>query len=180
MRDEKLLVYIEVATLSAVGLILDFLASYFGVAWPNGGSIGIAIVPIIIMAYRRGLLSGLLTGFIIGLLQILYAGSGFLNLFQAFFDYYGAYAAIGLAGLFYPLSKRRYKIVFLVVGIFIGCLVRFIFHTISGVTFWGADIWFSITYNGGYMLPSFILSTIIILIINATQPQLLDPTIDKK
>lgn len=174
MRDEKLLIYVEVATLSAVGFILDFLASLIEFAWPNGGSIGIAMVAIIIMTFRRGLLYGLLTGFIIGLLQILYAGSGFLNMIQGFFDYYGAYAAVGLAGILYPLKKHRHKTITLITGVFIGCLVRFIFHTFSGVVYWEVDLWGSIIYNGGYMLPSFLLTAILMVMINVAQPHLLN------
>ncbi|HHU80855.1 MAG: energy-coupled thiamine transporter ThiT [Bacilli bacterium] len=180
MRNEKLLNFTEVGVLSSIGIILDYLSSLFGVAWPNGGSIGVAMVAILIMAYRRGLLYGLLTGLIIGLLQILYAGEGFLNIFQAFFDYYGAYAIVGVAGIIYPLSKRKYKIATIIIGTFIGCLLRFILHTIGGVVFWKVDWIGSILYNGSYMLPSFILTTVVMILIFTIQPQLLIPDLKEE
>ncbi|HIT50193.1 MAG TPA: energy-coupled thiamine transporter ThiT, partial [Candidatus Pelethenecus faecipullorum] len=53
----------EVALLAALAVVLDLLQSAickFFPLWPNGGSVGIAMVPIIILSYRRGLLCGLL------------------------------------------------------------------------------------------------------------------------
>jgi thiamine transporter len=137
---------------------------------------------IFIMAYRRGLLYGLLTGFIIGLVQILYAGNSFLNVFQAFFDYYGAYTVVGLAGIFYPWIRRRTHLApaFMIVGAFLGSSIRFALHVASGMLFWGTGFWASVVYNGTYMLPSFLLSAALVVEIYFIQPAILVPSYVKE
>jgi thiamine transporter len=185
MRNSKLLVYLEIAIMSAIGIIMDYISSItLGFAWPNGGSIGIAMIVVVIMAFRRGLWAGLLTGFIVGLVQIIYAGEGYvINIVQAFFDFYGAYMVVGLAGIFYPLVRRGSKgqaITFMVLGTFIGSMVRFAFHTLSGLLFFGVDLAFSLGYNSGYMIPSFFLTTAILVFIYLLQPTLIDPSKSKE
>jgi thiamine transporter len=179
MRNSKIIIYLEVAIMSAAGLILDYIsAQTWNFAWLNGGSISIAMLVIFIMAYRRGFLYGLLTGFIIGLVQILYAGSYFLNFVQAFFDYYGAYTVVGLAGIFYPWIRRRPHLasVFLILGAFLGSLVRFALHVASGVLYWETGFWASVVYNGTYMLPSFLIVATLLVIIYSIQPTILVPS----
>lgn len=57
----------EVAMMTALGIILDYLAGVFSIKlWPNGGSISIAMIPILLMGFRYGLKGGLLTGFLVG------------------------------------------------------------------------------------------------------------------
>jgi len=177
MRNKQLLLIIEIAMMSSIGIILDYLSSItLGFAWPNGGSIGIAMVVVFVMAFRRGLVAGLLTGFIIGLLQLLYAGGGFINVFQAFFDYYGAYAAVGLAGVAtkkLDITKPKTTLVYMVSAMFIAGLIRFILHFLSGIWFWEAGFWVSIVYNIGYMGPSIFLSIIVVLAIWKLQPKII-------
>lgn len=179
MKNKQLLIIIEIAMMSSIGIILDYLSTItLGFAWPNGGSIGVAMVVVFVIAFRRGLGAGLLTGFLIGLLQLLYAGGGFLHLIQAFFDYYGAYAAVGLAGI---VSKRITTTKALTTGIYMSVamlfagLIRFILHVLSGMWYWGAGFVASLAYNIGYMAPSIVLSIIVIIVIWRIQPKIIFP-----
>jgi len=179
MRNKQLLIMIEIGILSSIGLILDYFSSIvLGFAWPNGGSIGIAMVVVFVIAFRRGYIPGLLTGLIVGLLQLLYAGNGFLNIVQAFFDYYGAYCILGIAGLANRAIQKQgpiRKAVWMSLAMFVAGMLRFLLHTASGVWFWSVNWWGSILYNAGYMIPSIVLSILVVLAINKLQPSILFP-----
>ena len=71
MKNSVLRTMTEVAIFAALGFVLDMLA---GAIWDpvfiNGGSIGIALVCVFLISYRRGFVAGLATGLIMGLLDI--------------------------------------------------------------------------------------------------------------
>ena len=137
---------------------------------PNGGSITPAMFPIIFFAVRWGLGSGLLAGFLFGLLQLMFDGAYAWGWQSMLLDYLVAFTPLGLAGLF---KGRRWG---LFVGTVVGCAGRFIIHYISGVTIYKILVptefmrWtftspsaYSLIYNGSYMLPN----TIIALVVSA-------------
>jgi len=137
---------------------------------PNGGSITPAMFPIIFFAVRWGLGSGLLAGFLFGLLQLMFDGAYAWGWQSMLLDYLVAFTPLGLAGLF---KRRRWG---LFVGTVVGCAGRFIIHYISGVTIYKILVptefmrWtftspsaYSLIYNGSYMLPN----TIIALVVSA-------------
>jgi thiamine transporter len=183
MKNKQLLIIIEIAMMSSIGIILDYLSTItLGFAWPNGGSIGVAMVVIFVIAFRRGLVAGLLTGFIIGLLQLLYAGNGFLHMIQAFFDYYGAYAAVGLAGVVskqLSINRPKTTLLFMSIAMLIAGTIRFILHVLSGMWYWGAGLIASLAYNIGYMAPSIVLSIVVVIAIWKIQPNIIFPNVEK-
>ncbi|CAM5466230.1 Energy-coupled thiamine transporter ThiT OS=Lysinibacillus sphaericus OX=1421 GN=LS41612_03440 PE=4 SV=1 [Lysinibacillus sphaericus] len=69
MDKKRLLMLVEIAIFAAVGLVLDQVS--FKV-WAQGGSVSLVMIPIILMAFRWGLLSGLTTGLLIGVLQTMF------------------------------------------------------------------------------------------------------------
>jgi thiamine transporter len=161
----------EIAIFAALGIVLDLIQGLFLKSlFPNGGSIGIAMVPIFIMAYKRGLLSGILTGLIMGLCQmlggvyVLPGGNAITVFFQVSLDYYLAYTVVGFAGVvFNKYQNTNNKTVYI----------------ITGVLFWPTDLWnvggpviFSILYNGLYMVPSTILCLIIMVVLSKKQSHL--------
>lgn len=174
----------EVGILSALGLALDFLGGVLsGFMWPAGGSISLVLVPIIVMAYRWGLKGGLLTGFIVGSIQIIWAGSGAVYPFQTVLDYVVAYTLVGLAGVFfkkiYSLEKEA-KLYYINLGIFLGASLRTLVHIISGLIYFidlsdglMPAIVASSVYNLGYMVPTTILTFVVITLIAKKQPSLL-------
>ena len=62
----------EIAIMATLAFALDALqGGLFRGLFPNGGSIGFAMLPILIMCFRRGFLPGLLTALILSFLQLL-------------------------------------------------------------------------------------------------------------
>jgi thiamine transporter len=183
MNSKKTLFMVEVAVFTALALILDLLPAF---KMPNGGSISFAMIPIFIVAFRWGLKGGLLAGLLWGVLQIVF-GASILNLYQAFIEYGFAFTALGVAGIFakpVQQSLKDGKIVkrftYITLGVFIGSGLRFLAHFYAGIVFWGSyapegqPVWiYSLVYNSSYMLPSFILSTVVVFFLFIKQPKTL-------
>lgn len=180
---------VEVAVFTALAYLLDLASGFiFSRIWPQGGAVSIAMVPIFLMAYRWGTKGGVLTGFLLGLLQFILGFSQIYTLLQGFIDYFLAFSGVGLAGVFASkvksalhAQKKGQWMTYAAIGAFFGSAVRFVLHFISGVAFFGSYApkgqpvaLYSLIYNGTYMLPSFIFSTIIvILVINAAPKRML-------
>ncbi|WP_078379272.1 energy-coupled thiamine transporter ThiT [Sutcliffiella halmapala] len=187
MKKSNTLFLVEIAIFGALSYLLDLLAGLMSFKiWAQGGSISIAMVPVFIMAFRWGLKGGLLTGFILGLLQLIIGPIWGVHFIQIFLDYIVAFVALGFAGVFAKqvvaaVKENNFKkvIYYVTFGSFIGCLLRFFAHYIAGVIFFsqlapeGQPIEiYSLLYNGSFMLPSFILSTIVCLLIIKTAPRI--------
>ena len=110
-------VIVETAILTAAAFILDYLQGLicdFIPFWPNGGSVGIAMVPIFILALRRGFVPGMLGGLILGLLDMIdgvwispVAGDSiFLAFLCILLDYILGWTLVGLAGIFSKKVKE--------------------------------------------------------------------------
>jgi thiamine transporter len=176
----------EVAVFSALAYLLDFAAGLLSLKiWPQGGSVSIAMVPIFLMAFRWGIKGGLLTGFLLGLLQFILGFSQIYTLLQGIIDYFVAFSVVGLAGLFAKLVmdslKKQEKgkwITYVLMGAFLGSALRYLCHVLSGIVFFGEYApkgqpvaIYSILYNGTYMLPSFIVSAVIMIIVISAVPK---------
>ncbi|MBM6618756.1 energy-coupled thiamine transporter ThiT [Bacillus suaedaesalsae] len=180
MSNKRLVFLVEVAIFSGLALILDFISFKM---WAQGGSISLAMVPVFLIAFRRGLKGGLLTGFLFGILQLI-TNPYFMNVIQVSIDYLIAFSSLGLAGLLSSKVKeavfgrdKSSVIIYIVLGTFVGSLFRFIAHFIAGITFYKEFAppetpvaLYSLLYNGSYMLPGFIISAIVlILLINSSK-----------
>ena len=192
----------EIAIFAAIAFALDLIqGSLFGKIWANGGSVGIAMVPIFVIAYRRGLIPGILCGLIVSVIQMLggvyvFQGKTFNNgfmkvmgpFFQVMLDYILAYTVVGLAGAFargyHKSNKKSAKITFIVIGCVLAGTLKFLCHFMSGGFFWldgyskfgrfVSDSWmYTFVYNVTYSVPCIILSTAIMVIICLTYPDLL-------
>lgn len=181
-NDELVRTVAEAAIMAALAFVLDLLQGVIFDAIPffaNGGSVGIAMLPIIILAVRRGPVVGFLAGLVTGILQMLggvYAISSdwYKVMFQILLDYTLAYAICGLfAGFFkYLLSKKDafHDLTLISVAAFCGGLGKYLCHVLAGYFFWPNEIWggplaYSILYNGIYMLPSTILCIACVVIL---------------
>jgi len=116
------------------------------------------MVPLLLLALRRGPVVGIFGGVLNGLIQMFFGGYIYTPV-QALLDYPVAFGCIGLAGFF---RKNVY------IGVFVALLGRFLSHFISGVVFFGqfappefGAVLYSIIYNGEYMLPELIVSGIL-------------------
>lgn len=169
----------EIAIFAALGFVLDFIQGVITEPlFPAGGSIGIALVCVFIVGFRRGCLPAVLTGLLIGLLDLL---DGFYAISDAWYkvfaqvalDYWLAYPLAGFAGAFWKkiqVSKGKSSYFWIILACFVGSFAKFLAHFLSGVIFWPKEgqsaFLYSVLYNGGYMLPCFILSTIVMILIS--------------
>ncbi|NHM31795.1 energy-coupled thiamine transporter ThiT [Neobacillus terrae] len=185
-QKSKTLFLVEVAVFTALAYLLDLASGFiFSRIWPQGGSVSIAMVPIFLMAYRWGTKGGVLTGFLLGLLQLILGFSTVVHPIQGFLDYILAFATVGLAGLVaaglkqsLAQNRKGQWMTLAVVGAFIGSLLRFICHFISGIVFFGSYApkgqpvaLYSLIYNGTYMLASFVISAILVILVISAAPR---------
>jgi thiamine transporter len=185
MKQKQTLFLVEVAVFSALAYLLDLFSGFlFSRIWPQGGSVSIAMVPVFLMAFRWGVKGGVLTGFLFGLLQFILGMSQIYHPVQGILDYLVAFALLGLAGIFASQVKasmqegnKKKWMAFVIAGTFIGSALRFISHFLSGWIFFGSyapegqSAWlYSFIYNGTYMLPSMILSAIVVILVISAAP----------
>lgn len=155
MKRTSIRMLCEAALLIAAAQILSYLKLW---KMPWGGSVTIAMLPIILFAVRWGFRDGLLAGFALGILQFVFDGGFALGWQSIIGDYLLAYAALGFAGLL----KGRKNAVFM--GALLGGGARFLVHYVVGATIWAAYMpetflgmkmlspWFySALYNALYM-----------------------------
>ena len=184
MRNNRLLFMVEIAVFSALALIFDLLANVVSFSlWPQGGSVSISMVPVFLMAYRWGVKGGLTTGLLLGLLQIISGTAYIMHPIQGLLDYIVAYTVVGFAGIVFKYAKenkakRNMKTSGVVLlGILLGSTLRFFAHFVAGMVFFGSGaaqgqsvVLFSLFYNLSYMLPSVIVSGIVMLLLFAAAP----------
>lgn len=177
MLSHRLSLLAEIAIFSALGLILDKLVLF---TMPQGGSVSLVMLPILLVALRNGLTAGLLTGGIVGTIQLFYGGY-FLNVFQVFLDYALSYAGIGLAGLVSPILRKQkdLKEASLIISLsgLLGGSIRLLATFLSGIIFYadyatpGMPVWlYSFTYNISYILPSTLLACLLLILLYKAQP----------
>ena len=166
----KIQMLCEGAIMVALAQILSMIKFY---ELPQGGSITLAMLPIILFAVRWGLGAGLLGGFTLGLLQLIFDGAYAWGWQSMLGDYLLAFGAIGLAGVMHG-KKTGF-----IWGCLIGSVARFLVHYVVGATIWASYMpetfggmtmtspWFySILYNGAYMLPCAVLTIIVAIILD--------------
>ncbi len=178
-NQSKIRILCTCGVLIAIAQLLSYIVLY---EFPNGGSIDIAMLPIVIIGAGYGMGWGTVCGFVYGMLQY-FLGKGIaIDWTTMVADYLIAYTMLGFgSGIAHTLPKNRMSW-----GILIGGVLRFMAHFIVGATVWGqympetflglkmVNEWFySAIYNGSYMLPDMILVFIIIILIRKPMRQLL-------
>ncbi len=156
----------EGAILLALAVVLNYLSGIIFASLPQGGSVTLAMFPLLLYVHRWGLGKGLLVCFAYGTMDML-LGKGYAWGWQSILlDYLVAYTALALGGFF----KGKAWGIFPCIGL--GCLGRFLVHHISGVTLYriiaptaieGLGVFtnphvYSLVYNGTYMLPNLLIA----------------------
>ena len=175
MQNSKTKKLVEMSILVALAFVLDYVANiYSGWFWPFGGSISISLVPLAVIAFRYGWVAGFLSGFTMGLLQLL-TGAYIMHPIQVLFDYPLPYAVLGFAGFFASkvnVVEVGQRSLYIWLATVIGSIARLACHIISGVVFF-ADyapegmnpVVYSVGYNTPFVLASYILSAIILVVL---------------
>jgi len=179
MRDKRIVVLVEVALAVALAAVLNMIQARLPINIA-GGSISLTMLPIAVVALRRGALPGFAAGFIFGSLDLLLEPF-IVHWIQVFMDYPFPYAFFGLGiGLFsspYLKSAQGVPVQLMTASliaagaIVVGGLLRLATHIISGVVFFaeyagGENVWiYSIVYNASYLVPSLVGTLIVALIL---------------
>lgn len=172
--SSKVRVWVEGAIVAAVAMALSFIP--LGSA--AGFSISIGMIPVTIYSFRRGVQAGIFSGFVWGLLHILLGTASILTLYQGFIEYIVAFAAAGFAGLYSRKIQQAIREnssktwLYLLLGTFLGTLIRYVFHFYAGVVFWGeyaawglGPVAYSLVINGTNGLLTAAATYVVILII---------------
>lgn len=155
----------EGAIMVAIAQVLSFIKLW---EMPWGGSVVLAMVPIILYAVRWGLGRGLLAAFVFGVLQFMYDGGFAIGWQSIIGDYLVAFTVLGLAGLVHGKKGAIFT------GTLIGGFARFLVHYVVGATVWAEYMpeeffgltmttpWFySLLYNLAYMLPNILITLVV-------------------
>lgn len=153
---------VEAAVMVALATVLSVLVVYRA---PQGGSVTPAsMVPLLILALRRGPRIGVMAGVVYGLMQF-WLEPVVVHWAQVVLDYPLAFALLGLAGC---LPSWPY------VGVLAGISGRLASHVVSGAVFFGAyapagvNAWaYSLAYNSSYLVPEMALSVVVVALLRA-------------
>ena len=168
-QNIKVIRLVETGLLLALGVILDTFFNLDGI-WAYGGSVTLfSFLPLIMIAYKYGVLWGCLSGVAHGLITMLISGfrAGGLAvmvqenegwkkfIFVVLLDYILAFAVIGIAGLAPKFMKSTAGA--LSVGAVIGLAARYVVHIVSGYVLFGtyAEWFFSQSSWGQAILEKF-------------------------
>jgi len=158
----------EIGLAVALVVILDLFKLWRA---PQGGSVTLAVVPLIVVAFRHGLPAGMMAGGVAGVIK-LFLGPYIIHPAQAILDYPLAFMFIGLAGLFYEGFQRTdvKRNLFLAAGVGVGFLARFACHFVTGLIFFGhyapegtPVVIYSLTYNLSFIIPEGLLTFVAVL-----------------
>lgn len=167
-QRERIMTMVEIAVLTALAVVLHEATPF---QWAYGGSISLVMIPIALLAFRRGWIAGVIAGGLTGLLSLLLGGY-VVHPIQLVLDYPLAFASLGLAGLIpvrmdlekSSIMKRTF------VALLLAGSGRFVAHYLSGVIFFASfapegqsPYLYSLVYNGSYILPEIILTFIVML-----------------
>ncbi|WP_235820520.1 energy-coupled thiamine transporter ThiT [Halalkalibacter krulwichiae] len=133
------------------------------------------MVPIFIITFRRGWKSGVLTGLLVGLLNLMIGGY-VVHPVQLVLDYPLAYLVLGFASIF--IVKAALSIKTIVIGLVFATALRFISHFASGVIWFGEYApegmnvsLYSAFYNLSYLVPEMLLTLAVIILLLKKYPQ---------
>lgn len=178
---------VECAMMVALATVLSLIKVYDS---PYGGSITLlSMAPVILISFRHGVGTGLVTGFVYSVIQLLLGLNNVAwvpdlagKLLCVLFDYIIPFTALGFAGIFRKLrfssDEKKNLVIAAIVGTLVVTVFRYVCHIFSGVVVWYAlDLeWyaddpehivnrysafvFSAIYNGIFMIPEIIETTI--------------------
>lgn len=146
----------------ALGTVLSNIKVF---SFPTGGSVTLlSMLVICLPGYIYGLGAGLLTGCAYGALQLLF-DPYIIFPAQLIVDYFLAFMALGLSGVFCNAKNGLYK------GYILAVLGRYVFSVISGWIFFGEYAWegwaalpYSLAYNATYIFTEAAVTIAILLL----------------
>ncbi len=168
MTGTRTRLIVEIALTIALSVVLGLLKIW---EMPYGGSISLEMLPILVLALRRGWRIGVAAGALYGVVALMFGGI-VVHPVQFLLDYPVPFALAGLAGLMTPLVRRgaregRTGWQWVVAGVALGASLRFLSHWVSGLVFFGQyaapgqPAWlYSLLYNGFYLVPAALICAV--------------------
>ena len=162
-------VLVEIALTIALAAVLNALKIW---RMPNGGTISLNMLPLFVLAIRRGVGPAVIAGALYGVVDLMF-DAYVVNWAQFVLDYPLAYAMIGLAGGAHPAWRRavaagdtvRAMATVALPWMIVGTFGRFAAHWYSGIVFFGSFApagtpvaVYSAVYNASYIIPSLVAS----------------------
>ena len=183
-KNTKLRLMTEGALMIALATLLSFYPKLMDL--PYGGSVTLEMIPLVVMSYRHGVKWGTFTAFVHSVLQLILGFSNVMyctTLLRQFgcimLDYIVAFSIIGTACWCAGLFKNR--VIGSGFGAFVVCCIRFVCHFITGIWLWGgyapegmSAAYYSLVYNGSYMLFDTIITVAAAVLLVKYAPKLFE------
>jgi len=167
--NKKLITMVESAIMIALAVILSFVKVW---SMPQGGTVSLTMIPLFILAFRRGATAGIISGIIYGAISIIFDGVIYHPM-SILLDYTLAYGVLGVSGFF------KKNCLGIILGTTTGVLLRYLCSLLSGAILFadyapkGQNPWiYSLIYNATYMVPELIICVIALIILYGSGIQL--------
>lgn len=167
--NRRLMMMTETAVMIALALALSQLRLF---RMPQGGSVTLAMVPILVLAFRWGGRAGVMAGAGLGLLRLV-LDAFVVHPAQFILDYPLAFALVGAAGFI------RSRPTLAVIGSF---AARMACHVATGVIFFASyapegtpALTYSLVYNGSFLLPELAITLVAVSLVLAALKSALPP-----
>ena len=144
-QSKHLQVVLEVAIMAAFAMALEYLPHKTGI---SSVEMVYGMIPITVLALRRGMRPAMAAGLTWGILDLLLRGIGegsVLNLWQGFIEYPVAFTVAGLGGLFYRpfqhalhADSHKKALGYAIAAVLVGTFAKYLCHFYAGWVFWGA------------------------------------------
>ncbi len=145
----------------ALFVVLDFISNSLPIfKMPQGGTLGLGVVALLLASYHLGWKEGLIVAFSSVIMQFITGQMYIVHPIQFILDYMIAFPVYALASTF----PKYY-------GVIITNTIRYLCHVISGIVFFGSYagnqsvVMYSLIYNAWYMIPTTIVSLIIVSVV---------------
>ncbi len=171
MRNTRVLAMVETALCVALAIALSRLPAY---KLPYGGSLSLEMLPIMVIALRRGFRAGIIAGVLTSVAVFLFEPF-VVHWAQVALDYPVAFGAVGLAAV----GARAWRTAVtkgapttaawtvVAPACLLAGALRFASHFVSGIIFFGSYApkgqpvaIYSLVYNASYMVPATIVCAI--------------------
>ncbi|KRK73233.1 proton-coupled thiamine transporter [Lacticaseibacillus nasuensis JCM 17158] len=162
------------AIIAAFAMALEYLPHSINAIQVNYG-----LIPVTVLALRRGTKPALAAGLVWGLLDLLLRGlsdGGVLNVVQGILEYPIAFTVVGFAGLVAPAFQsalhaghKNRAVALAWASVLIGTFIKYFCHFLAGWVYWGSyapkgqAAWlYSLISNGSSAVGSSILAIVVV------------------
>ncbi len=167
MKKLSISTQVEIAIAVALAIALSYWKIF---AMPQGGSVSLQLIPLVILAVRRGLGPGVVGGIVFGILSSMLSPN-IVHPIQAVLDYPVAFGVFGLAGVWVRSGEKLTDYIRNIVALVFICFLRYLAHFIAGVVFFSQyagdqNVWiYSALYNFTYLAPEMIVTIVLVLLL---------------